>query len=160
MNETKTISVKGLTHPQKEALLFPNLESLKPGQTLKVVFDFYPEPLIYMLKARGEHQASFEKQGPVEWILNITRNVPAGKTVELDLRAIVPFERHDLIFQKWEALAPGETLKIINDHDPKPLHYQFDAEYKDQFEWEYLQKGPKDWMVTIKRTKAPQAASV
>ena len=43
--------------------------------------------------------------------------------VELDLRSIMPFERHDLIFQKWEALKPGETLKIINDHDPKPLHY-------------------------------------
>ena len=41
--------------------------------------------------------------------------------VELDLRSIMPFERHELIFQKWDALKPGETLKIINDHDPKPM---------------------------------------
>lgn len=71
--------------------------------------------------------------------------------VELDLRPIMPFERHDLIFEKWDALKPGETLKIINDHDPKPLHYQFEAEYKGQYEWEYVQKGPKDWIVNIKK---------
>ena len=73
------------------------------------------------------------------------------KMVELDLRQIMPFERHELIFQKWDALKPGETLKIINDHDPKPLHYQFEAEYKGQYEWAYDQQGPKDWVVRIKR---------
>jgi hypothetical protein len=74
-----------------------------------------------------------------------------GKMVELDLRSIMPFERHELIFQKWNALKPGETLQITNDHDPKPLRYQFEAEYKNQFEWEYVQKGPKDWIVKIKK---------
>lgn len=71
--------------------------------------------------------------------------------VELDLRQIMPFERHELIFQKWDALKPGETLKIINDHDPKPLRYQFEAEYKGKYEWAYDQQGPKDWMVRIKK---------
>jgi uncharacterized protein (DUF2249 family) len=69
--------------------------------------------------------------------------------VELDLRQIMPFERHKLIFEKWDALKPGETLKIINDHDPKPLRYQFEAEYKDQFQWEYDQQGPTDWVAKI-----------
>jgi uncharacterized protein (DUF2249 family)/iron-sulfur cluster repair protein YtfE (RIC family) len=73
------------------------------------------------------------------------------KVIELDLRQIMPFERHELIFQKWDALKPGETLKIINDHDPKPLRYQFEVEYKGQFEWEYEQSGPKDWKVNIKK---------
>ncbi len=71
--------------------------------------------------------------------------------IELDLRQIMPFERHELIFQKWDALKPGETLKIINDHDPKPLRYQFEAEYKDQYEWQYDQEGPKDWVVRLKK---------
>ncbi|MDP3879176.1 MAG: DUF438 domain-containing protein [Dehalococcoidales bacterium] len=74
-----------------------------------------------------------------------------GNLVELDLRTIMPFERHELIFEKWDALKSGETLKIINDHDPKPLHYQFEAEYKAQYEWEYEQQGPKDWIVKIKK---------
>ena len=75
----------------------------------------------------------------------------ANKMEELDLRKIMPFERHELIFQKWDALKPGDTLKIINDHDPKPLHYQFEAEYKGKYEWGYDQQGPKDWAVRIKK---------
>lgn len=71
--------------------------------------------------------------------------------VELDIRQVAPFERHGLIMKTWDALKAGETLKITNDHDPKPLHYQFDAEYKGQFEWKYEQSGPRDWVVTIKR---------
>lgn len=69
----------------------------------------------------------------------------------LDLRALAPFERHEKIFQKWDNLKNGQTLKIINDHDPKPLHYQFEAEYKDKYAWEYEKSGPKDWIVNIKK---------
>ncbi len=74
--------------------------------------------------------------------------------MELDLRPMPPFERHEKIFQLWDALSPGETLRIINDHDPKPLHYQFEAEYKNQYQWEYEQEGPKDWIFKIKKTNA------
>ena len=70
----------------------------------------------------------------------------------LDLREIMPFERHERILKLWDSLKPGESLRIINDHDPKPLRYQFQAEYQGHFEWEYEQSGPKDWIVTIKRT--------
>ena len=81
-----------------------------------------------------------------------------GKIVKLDLRDIVVFERHPKIFEAWEKLKEGETLQIINDHDPKPLHYQFEGEYKDSYEWDYVQKGPRDWVVNITKTKATQAA--
>ena len=74
-----------------------------------------------------------------------------AKIETLDLRPMPPFERHEKIFQKWNALSSGETLRIINDHDPKPLHYQFEAEYKGQYEWEDEQGGPKDWVVKISK---------
>lgn len=74
--------------------------------------------------------------------------------MELDLRKIDIWNRHERIFQEWDALKPGDTLRIINDHDPKPLRYQFEAEHKDRFAWEYKQQGPKDWIVEIKRLKA------
>ena len=74
------------------------------------------------------------------------------KSIEdLDLRSMPVFERHDKIFEIWDTLQPGQTLRIINDHDPKPLWYQFEVEYKGKFEWEYEQKGPEDWIVKIKR---------
>lgn len=71
----------------------------------------------------------------------------------LDLRPLPPFERHEKIFQVWDSIKTGQTLRIINDHDPKPLHYQYEAEYKGQYEWEYEQSGPRDWIVRIKKIK-------
>jgi len=78
--------------------------------------------------------------------------------MELDLRPMPPFERHEKIFQMWDALSSGETLRITNDHDPKPLHYQFEAEYKGQYEWEYEQEGPKDWVVKIRKITSDSKA--
>ena len=71
--------------------------------------------------------------------------------ITLDLREVQLFERHAKIFETWDKIEVGQTLRIINDHDPKPLYYQFDVEQKGQFEWEYEKQGPKDWMVRIKR---------
>lgn len=73
------------------------------------------------------------------------------EVVELDLRPMPPFERHEKIFEIWESLVPGQALRIINDHDPKPLHYQFEVEEKGKYQWEYEQKGPRDWQVKISR---------
>src|SRR3989338_9835261 len=72
-------------------------------------------------------------------------------TKTLDLRNMLPFERHSKIFEMWNSLEEGETLKIINDHEPKPLYYQFEAEHKGQFEWNYEKQGPEDWIFTIKK---------
>jgi len=67
----------------------------------------------------------------------------------VDVRTIVPRERHPLIFNTFHALAPGEAFLLVNDHDPKPLYYQFKAELGDVFEWEYLESGPEVWKVRI-----------
>ncbi|MDP7078467.1 MAG: DUF438 domain-containing protein [Candidatus Undinarchaeales archaeon] len=78
---------------------------------------------------------------------------PKEVTVELDLRPMPPFQRHERIFEEWDRLEPGQTLRIINDHDPRPLHYQFEAEQKGKYAWAYDQEGPRDWIVRITRTK-------
>jgi len=43
---------------------------------------------------------------------------------------------------------------LVNDHDPKPLYYQFAAEYPDRFTWDYLEAGPEVWKVRIGRPDA------
>ena len=48
-------------------------------------------------------------------------------------------------------MAPGEDYVLVNDHDPKPLYYQFEAEHKGDFTWEYLESGPEVWRVDIGR---------
>jgi uncharacterized protein (DUF2249 family) len=79
----------------------------------------------------------------------MTERTAPGET--LDVREIVPRERHPRIFDTFDALAPGEWFELVNDHDPKPLWYQFSAERADAFSWEYLEEGPERWRVRIGR---------
>lgn len=72
----------------------------------------------------------------------------------LDVRTLIPAERHRLIFETWQHLADGTGFILVNDHDPKPLYYQFDAEHKGQFTWDYLESGPQVWRVRIGRKSA------
>src|SRR3569833_3251799 len=70
---------------------------------------------------------------------------------QLDVRAVAPRDRHPLIFSTFEALNPGESFVLVNDHDPKPLYYQFRAEQPGQVSWTYLEEGPETWRVRIGR---------
>ncbi|HMM40874.1 MAG TPA: DUF2249 domain-containing protein [Thermomicrobiales bacterium] len=73
----------------------------------------------------------------------------ASETVTIDVRGMVPRERHPLIFSKIDSLAAGETLRLVNDHDPKPLYYQLMAERPGAIAWEYLEEGPEVWQVRM-----------
>jgi len=46
----------------------------------------------------------------------------------LDIREVPPPERHPMIHEAFRDLDSGETLRIVNDHEPKPLFYEFRAE--------------------------------
>lgn len=72
----------------------------------------------------------------------------------LDVRTIAPRERHPKIFNLFDDLKPGEAFELVNDHDPKPLFYQFNAERSGKFGWDYLEQGPEVWRVRIGKTQA------
>jgi uncharacterized protein (DUF2249 family) len=75
----------------------------------------------------------------------------AMQTHVVDVRGIAPRERHPLLFAALDGLAEGESLLLINDHDPKPFGYQLAAERPGEFDWEYRQQGPEEWQVQITR---------
>ncbi|MGO4562549.1 DUF2249 domain-containing protein [Rhizobiales bacterium 3FA27D7] len=70
---------------------------------------------------------------------------------EIDVRTLVPMHRHQKIFELVDQLAPGGKFVLVNDHDPKPLYYQLEAEHPQQFSWTYLERGPEVWRVEIGR---------
>jgi uncharacterized protein (DUF2249 family) len=70
---------------------------------------------------------------------------------QLDVRTIQPRERHPMIFRTFDALKPGESFELVNDHNPQPLYYQFLHERPDLFDWEYREEGPEIWRVGITR---------
>jgi len=78
------------------------------------------------------------------------RPMPA-QDIQLDVRSEIPARRHELIFETYNGLSGGDAFVLINDHDPKPLYYQFEAEHTGQFSWDYLEEGPQTWRVRIGR---------
>ncbi|MCE7986382.1 MAG: DUF2249 domain-containing protein [Caldilinea sp. CFX5] len=83
--------------------------------------------------------------------MNQTNNAAPVEQV-IDVREIPPARRHPLIFQTFGALQPSQSFLLVNDHDPKPLYYQFAFEHKDEFSWAYLEQGPDVWRVRIGKT--------
>jgi uncharacterized protein (DUF2249 family) len=68
---------------------------------------------------------------------------------QLDIRPVPGPQKHSTIFAKYGALGAGHSFVLVNDHDPRPLQYQFEAEHKGQYTWKYLEEGPEVWRVEI-----------
>jgi uncharacterized protein (DUF2249 family) len=72
----------------------------------------------------------------------------------IDLSQIMPRMRHALIFGTFDQLDEGESFLLVNDHDPRPLLYQFGVNRPGAFDWDYGAKGPDLWKVRISREAA------
>ena len=77
-----------------------------------------------------------------------------GQEPGLDVRQLPHGQRHDAIFTAYRALRPGRGFVLASDHDPLPLRYQFEAQYRGQFTWDYVEAGPGTWRVRIGRASA------
>jgi len=75
----------------------------------------------------------------------------AGPAPELDVRTLPHQQRHEIIFKLLNALSVGQSLVLVNDHDPKPLRYQAEALWPGVFEWSYVDEGPGVWRLRIAR---------
>src|SRR5699024_7686791 len=75
-------------------------------------------------------------------------------TEELDVRTLVPIKRHEKLLKLFKELPVDESFIFINDHDPKPLYYEFRSIYGNVVGWEYLQRGGQEWKVEVTRTEA------
>ncbi|AJF27765.1 hypothetical protein SG26_18615 (plasmid) [Haloarcula sp. CBA1115] len=70
-------------------------------------------------------------------------------TDELDVRDLPPAQRHEQIFEAYAELDTGSGFVLVNDHDPKPLYHQFEAEAGPEFRWTYRQQDPGEFRVLI-----------
>jgi len=95
--------------------------------------------------------ARFAKNEKRWFFIGEIKSKAQEKIPNIDLRALPPFERHAKIIKAWKELEKGQTMRLTNDHEPKPLYYQFQAEENGKFEWNYEKQGPKEWVFTIKK---------
>jgi uncharacterized protein (DUF2249 family) len=145
------LDVRSLPPAQRHSLIFETYHRLGQGESFVLVNDHDPKPLYYQFDAEhnGEFTWAYEEQGPEAWRVRIGKT----KNSNLDVRSLPPARRHSLIFETYHGLGVGESFVLINDHDPKPLYYQFEAEHNGEFTWAYEEQGPEVWRVRIGRTK-------
>jgi len=164
------LDVRPLAPAQRHEKIFATYGALGPGAAFVLVNDHDPKPLRYQFEA--EHQGDFTwdvlEAGPTVWRVRIgrpagssadeeTTAMPAGAEPELDVRRFPHGQRHDVIFTTFDALAAGAAFVLVNDHDPKPLRYQFEAQHAGHYSWDYLEAGPEIWRVRIGRSAGSAA---
>lgn len=67
----------------------------------------------------------------------------------VDVRIYEPKDKRPAIISTFEKLGAGETMELVNDHDPRPLYDHFMVEFPNGVEWEYLEQGPELWRIGI-----------
>ncbi len=115
---------------------------------------------IFINKFEGRHRWIYKNKTEGEFVIHITKGDDSGLgeegfsvVQEFDLRPFPPTERHEMFYRAFEDIRPGEAFEFVNDHDPKPLYYQMEAESKEPFGWEYIEKGPEAWRVRVIKLK-------
>jgi uncharacterized protein (DUF2249 family) len=68
---------------------------------------------------------------------------------ELDVRQLHKPDKHPTIFAAYAKLAVGESFVLVNNHDPKHLRQEFEADHAGSYGWDYLEKGPVVWRIRI-----------
>lgn len=132
------------------------------GDTMELIAASEPTEILHIFneKFNGKHTWSVKSSELNELIIHIKKEVSSGLEEagfavvnEFDVRPYSPTVRHEMFYQAFADIKPGEAFEFVNDHDPKPLYYQMKAESKDPFTWEYLQEGPDDWKVRVVKVK-------
>lgn len=144
-------------------VIFHRYGMMEPDTVMEIIA---AEPLeeihgIFIMKFEGKHKWIYRKKEENEFVVHLTKIEPSGLgdegyavVHEMDIRPYEPSERHDMFYKAFADIKPGEAFEFINDHDPLPLYYQMEAESKDPFKWEYIEKGPDAWKVRVIKTKS------
>ena len=167
--EDQVLDVRDLAPAQRHETIFSAYRGLAPGAGFVLVNDHDPKPLGYQFEAEyaGQFTWQYLESGPEVWRVRIGRPAAAARgeagtdtpgdaaeEPDLDVRQVGHAQRHGVIFTAYRALRPGAGFVLVNDHDPRPLRYQFEAQYAGEFTWDYLEAGPVLWRVRIGRAGA------
>jgi uncharacterized protein (DUF2249 family) len=177
--EDTVLDVRDLAPTRRHTAIFSAYWDLASGAGFVLVNDHDPKPLRYQFEAEhaGQFTWQYLESGPGVWRVRIGRPaVPAhgqartdpaeslssrtgrgdsgAEEPELDVRQVGHAQRHGLIFSAYQTLRPGAGFVLVNDHDPRPLRYQFEAQQAGEYTWDYLEAGPQEWRVRIGRASA------
>lgn len=70
----------------------------------------------------------------------------------VDVRTIPHHQRHQLIYQTYDQLQPGQAFELVVDHDPKPVIFELDFMHKGRVVCTYLEQGPL-WRIRVAKVQ-------
>lgn len=132
------------------------------GDTMELIAAVEPVEIrtIFEKKFTGEYTWDVKKEQEGEYVIHITKREESDAAAEdtavvnmFDVRPFPPAKRHDMVFDAFDELKAGEAFVFVNDHDPKPLYYQIEAESTEPFTWEYIEVMPQEWKVKVTKTQ-------
>src|SRR5690625_3405607 len=141
--------------------IFHRYSMMLQGDVMEILAAEEPEEIhrIFQKKFDGQHTWKYLKSEPGEFVIHVTKKAEndVDKTDisvsnDLDVRPYPPAQRHDMVFDAFDELKPGEAFVFINDHDPKPRLYLLEAESSEPFRCEYLMTLPNEWNVKVMKT--------
>lgn len=71
----------------------------------------------------------------------------------LNIATLVHLFKNQIVLNRLDNLAEGNSLIILNSTDPLPLYYRLLVERGNIFGWKYIKKGPEVWEVKISKLK-------
>lgn len=106
---------------------------------------------VVSIEASAPHRVEAHKDSALLVLATGKADLPQEVSGELDLREVPRNRRHPLIFAKFDALGVGDSLQLLNDYDPVPLHREFGSHRPGQALWEYIVRGPSLFRIRIRR---------
>jgi uncharacterized protein (DUF2249 family) len=173
--------VREIPKPERHPTIHHRYGMLPEGGTMELIAPHEPQPLHREFSQQYGDSFTWEviENEPGQCRVHITKGAEAdadsgsiehGNTAEsadvgsddetievtevLDVRDLPPAQRHEQIFAAYDDLGIGDGFVLVNDHDPKPLYHQFEAEAGPEFRWEYRQKEPGEFRVLIGKADA------
>ncbi|MCD2199601.1 DUF2249 domain-containing protein [Halobacterium sp. KA-4] len=173
---TATFDVRDIPKPDRHPTIHHRYGNLAAGESLDIVAPHEPNPLRREFRQQygGDFEWDVRERDPGEVRVRITKAASDDATdtddvtdesdatgnidtddltvvQELDVRDRPPAQRHEAIFDAYAHLDAGEAFVLVNDHDPKPLYHQFEAEAGPEFRWEYRARDPGEFRVLVGR---------
>lgn len=156
------LDLRQMDQKEWKQVVFHRYSMMEEGTTMELIAREDPTEIhqIFNDKFEGKHSWTYKKQVPEDYIIHVRKDAASGLgdegfavVNEFDIRPFPPTQRHEMFYKAFADIKPGEAFEFINDHDPKPLYYQLEAESKEPFRWEYLAKGPDAWKVRVIKLK-------
>jgi uncharacterized protein (DUF2249 family) len=73
---------------------------------------------------------------------------------EIDVRPLPPLQRTPAALDAFDSLRGGQTMVLVNNHQPKAFLFKLQEERPQWFDWSVLQAGPSVYRVAVGRRAA------